>query len=608
MTIKVRKSEKKGNMKKAVITLASLGTAAGMLAGGFGTTASASASTPPPLNFITLWDYNAGMTVLNSGNSVSAVLNGLVNMPLAMWLEDNGKYYPMIASSWKQSGNTLTIHIRPNAKWSNGQPVTAKDVALSIELGGDVFGDSYGPYLKSVKVVNNTTVQAVEGKPYPYFAWAILVNTVIIPYSEYGSLVPKNLFSLYQQSTGSGKAAVNAGNELSSLDKKLVAYKKNYFLGEGPYKIQSSTTSQAELVKNPYYFAASNVHVPVIEAYNVPGNTQAWGLYAANKTDLASDNGPWTIIHEWERTKGHTIITPNMFANTALFFNTSVYPFNMVQVRQAISYVIDRKTIANVAEPLVGFQVPYPVAPFFGLTMKQFLNKSAYKQLNPYNVNLAKATQLLESVGFKKTSSGWTMPNGKPFSTSVYSVNGYSDWNIATTEIASELNKFGIQTQNRQENGSTYFTQAPLTTNGYPMFLDWGANSPDPYFDMTNFLGIYGYNQTANGYSHTKGTMTLPTSIKLQNGKTVNIIKEGFNLLNQNKAQRMQSVADIAEASNQAMLADDLWDYGWQIFLSTQHYVGWPSGTDPRWTVANNSAQEQPLALFVTEGWIRPAQ
>ena len=601
-------SWKMGRIRQFAIGLTGITATAGLMMGGLGNSASAQTATPPPLNFLTAWDYNAGMTDANYG-TVSSNLGGLVDMPLAMWLQDNLQYYPMIASNWKLQGKTLTIHIRPNARWSNGQPVTANDVAMSIELGGYVFGQAYSPYLKSVDVVNSKEVRVTETKPYPFFTRYVLGFTNILPYSEYHSMVPPNLVNIYQKSLGQGKAAAAATTKLSALDKKIVGYKKNYFVGEGPYKIQSVTTAQAELVPNPYFYGASKVHVPEIVAYNVPGNTQAWGYYAANKSDLSSYNGSWTIIHAWQHKPGDTVISPNMFANTALFFNTSIYPFDNVKVRQAIAYLLNRKTISTIAEPVTGFPKNYPVAPFFGLTLKQNMNAADYKQLHKYSVNSAKAASLLESAGFKKTSSGWIMPNGKPFTTSVYSVSGYSDWNTAATLIAAALQKFGIPTQNRVEDGGTYFSNANQVGTGYPMFLDWGANSPFAYFDMTNFLGIYGYGgTTTGGYTHAKGVMSLPTAIKLQNGKTVNIIKEGYDLLHATGTRAKNMVVNIAEAANQQMLADDLWDYGAEIFVSSRNYTGWPSGNNPAWTPANNIAQDQPLALFITEGWLHPVK
>lgn len=101
-----------------------LGTA--MLAGCGASTAKVSSA--KPLNFLDTWDYNAGLTPMNS-NSVSAIMNGLVTTNLAMQLQDNNQYYPEMAQSWKQVGNTLTINLRKNAKWSNGTPLTAQDEA-----------------------------------------------------------------------------------------------------------------------------------------------------------------------------------------------------------------------------------------------------------------------------------------------------------------------------------------------------------------------------------------------------------------------------------------------------------------------------------------------
>lgn len=43
----------------------------------------------------------------------------------------NGEVIPALATQWENQGNVWTFHLRPEAKWSNGDPLTAEDFVFS---------------------------------------------------------------------------------------------------------------------------------------------------------------------------------------------------------------------------------------------------------------------------------------------------------------------------------------------------------------------------------------------------------------------------------------------------------------------------------------------
>lgn len=60
-------------------------------------------------------------------------------------LDDKGEPEAAIAKSWTMSddGTTYTFHLRPNLKWSNGEPLTAHDLrSLEKNLGSDTGADN----------------------------------------------------------------------------------------------------------------------------------------------------------------------------------------------------------------------------------------------------------------------------------------------------------------------------------------------------------------------------------------------------------------------------------------------------------------------------------
>ena len=62
---------------------------------------------------------------------------------------------PDLASSWTISSNglTYTFHLRPDAKFSNGTPVTANDVVYSIQRSR-AFAGGWGFLLTAVKTIS----------------------------------------------------------------------------------------------------------------------------------------------------------------------------------------------------------------------------------------------------------------------------------------------------------------------------------------------------------------------------------------------------------------------------------------------------------------------
>lgn len=93
------------------------------------------------------------------------------------WVPDQCTQVPTLANSGESSdGMTTTLHIDPQAVWSDGQPITASDYLLTYQIDKNVLGD-FAPIslMKSVTAVDTHTVQISWQSPYaPYLTalWA----------------------------------------------------------------------------------------------------------------------------------------------------------------------------------------------------------------------------------------------------------------------------------------------------------------------------------------------------------------------------------------------------------------------------------------------------
>ena len=84
------------------------------------------------------------------------LLEGLVNQ------DGEGNTIPGVAESWETTDNkTFTFHLRKDAKWSNGDPVTAQDFVYSWKRAVDpATASPYAWYMEYTKMANAKDIVA----------------------------------------------------------------------------------------------------------------------------------------------------------------------------------------------------------------------------------------------------------------------------------------------------------------------------------------------------------------------------------------------------------------------------------------------------------------
>ena len=160
------------------------------------------------------------------------------------------KIAPGLVDRWKESKNrkSWTLHIRPTAKFSNGQPVSATDVKFSLDRFIDPKKNVIFPSLvtdfKSVDVVNPSTVRVNLKKPVsPFLHYISMFPAFIVP----KALVEKDEKAFY-------KAPVSAG----------------------PYRIKEFVRgSHITLERNPYYWEKGLPHYMKCGSISSSRTTQA---------------------------------------------------------------------------------------------------------------------------------------------------------------------------------------------------------------------------------------------------------------------------------------------------------------------------------------------
>lgn len=472
----------------------------GLAGCGGGSSKSGTGPVPP---FVTIAQPLASGAPMNVFATTTLEMPGLNILPLA--LSHNGanlsSFYPVLATRWALSNHdrTLTLWLRSNAKWSNGQPITAQDVATTMACSYAV-GVMKADGLGSVKILDSDKIQLslAPGITSNTFLSDVL-GTEIVPASVFGPLLPKNIWSVISASqyTGSNSGKVQASkaalSTLTALGTKIASFAPSHDVSSGPFVISAVNPGELIMRKNPDFYARQNVRVNEVIVRNYQGSQQLWNYSISGQVDAMTGTTPPNVYAKAKKTPGNLFYQVPEYAAVSLIFNEHTYPYNLLAVRQALAYVINRQAAQHLAIRIGGTPVTW-IDGLAGVGTQAWLSASQRASLNTYPLNLAKASQLLDGAGFKKVGSQWMLPSGKPWTATITSVSQFSSWMILGQYIKSSLTNFGISTS---VVGMTFPQMLAAQSAGkLPLSFQFGGLGPNPYLAY-NLL--YGPN---DGYTH----------------------------------------------------------------------------------------------------------
>jgi peptide/nickel transport system substrate-binding protein len=513
---------------------------------------------------------------------------------------------PGLASSWSLSpgGTSLTVHLQPGARWSDGKPVTATDVVDSAAIWF-CQGAAQTYNLGSVTADNSSTVTFNEAPGAHNNLFETLLGPAagagtqwIVPSFEYGSMLPSSIWTTIKTSEGTGQAATAATGTLTGLAKKIDAFAPKTDISAGPFYIKRLNNSQALLVKNPHFYAAGKIHVGQVVMEHQNGTQQIVSYLDAGTLDAAPYVAMATNVYKQVVAAGNTAVRMPSLVASALTFDEKVAPYNNLKVRQALAYVINRTAVQKVGEPTSGT----PSATITGAvssTLPDYVSSAQRSALDPYSPSTAKATALLKSAGLKLKGSQWYLPNGKPWTITLPVPQGFADWQSASAVIKSELTGFGIPTT--ITGGPAWTSYQPnLFTGKYPVGWWLIALGPGAYATFSRIYGTYdGYVPAGStvkrypaGNSAADNFLNTPNTVSVPGLGTVNPGQLTFQLsqLNLNTAaglaQQKAIAAKVVRAVNYEVPVIQLWDYIDVQFVNNKRFTDWPTsdaiiGQDP---------------------------
>ncbi len=400
----------------------------------------------------------------------------------------NGQQYPLLADGdweWNEDMTEITFKLKEAAKWSDGTPVTAEDVAytyathVTYETGAGV---GYRDFIATIEAVDPLTVVVKaqlddEGNA---------VNPLqLIAYISSEYVVQKAWTEMLEE---------RAGFDASALKEDTA----EDFVASGPYTSFYNDDQKVVYIRDDNYWGQDasmwgSLPVPKYLAHTIFADNAAGFLaLKAGEVDVSQQFNAnvqelWLVdnlpISTWmdDAPYGLTASLPTAY------FNLNSYGLDNLAVRQAIAMAVDYDTIianAMTNQSPTFSQVPRSVMnPTDGELA--LYDQAAVADLQWVGNDIEGAIAILDAAGIVDTTGdGWRELDGVKLSYNAVCPNGWSDWQAAMEIVAAAGEKIGIEITTLFPEWGVYQT---VFTDGnqedYDIFMVWsnGAGPTNPW-------------------------------------------------------------------------------------------------------------------------------
>ena len=298
------------------------------------------ASEPPTLDPAQATDQ-VSFTVIN------AIYEGLTI------IDENGNVQPGIAEKWdvSEDGKTYTFTIRSDAKWNNGDPITAHDFefswkrALDPKLVPKPSQYAYQMYYIEGAEAYNTGSGSVDDVKINATDDHTLVVTLNAPTVYFESLLSTAIYFPVHQSVTENEAFAAAADTM---------------ITNGPFTMTEwKRNTSIVLEPSESYYARDDIRFAKVSFTMVNDSNSELNMYETGKLDYAGYPTGALPTDQFASLKEKY---PNEFqikGTASLYYyliNTTEAPFTNEKIRQALSLSIDRAAITE--KVTLGGQIP----------------------------------------------------------------------------------------------------------------------------------------------------------------------------------------------------------------------------------------------------------
>ena len=386
--------------------------------------------------------------------------------------DENGEIEYRAAESYEVNDDSTvwTFHLREDALWSDGTPVTSADFMNTITRALDpASGSGYANYLFPIE--NAEAIYNGEADVDSLGVETPDEHTLIFRLAE-PCVYFLDLLRLpvYTPSCSEYADSVDSGWDRDPETS----------LSNGPFCLAEYVPDQYfVLEKNENYWNADAVKLDTI-TYRFFDDTQSMAnAYEAGEADVATSLSS-TVMEAYEGTDD--LFVTDQIATRYIYMNLNVEPLNDVRVREAINLAINREELCQI--------VGSDTEPAYNLVAKYMKDKNTGEYFvdeadQPFEEDVAKAQELLAEAGY---------PNGEGFPELTYNYPTL-EMDSDTAQVIQEQLKenlnitINLEAQELQANYSTrYAGDFDLCR------MNWTADFADPYTYLSMLLSNSTYN------------------------------------------------------------------------------------------------------------------
>lgn len=391
----------------------------------------------------------------------------------------DNKVVPGVAERWDMSedGKTYRFYLRKNARWSNGDPLTAQDFVYALRRSVD-------PQLSSVyaqvlaPIVNVEAIIAGEKPPESLGVSAIDAHTVQIRLNGPTPYLP-GLLTLSVAYPVHRASVEKYGEQFSRPDR---------LIGNGAFVLKEWVVNDhIKVVRNPYYWDNASTVLDAVYFYPIEDQSSELKRYRAGELDWTKEvpNNQFKWIKKNLANELH--VTP-MLTTYYYDFNVTRPPFkDNPKLRQALSMAIDRdiiaEKVAGVGEVPAWAWVPPGIANYT-------------PQLLPYHsmtreARLGEARRLYAEAGYSQSN---------PLQTQIRYNTSENHKRIAIAVASMWRKNLGVQVRLLNEEWKVFIKNREGRVVTRVMRDGWSADYNDAY----SFLQILqtGFDLNYSGYSN----------------------------------------------------------------------------------------------------------
>ncbi len=395
---------------------------------------------------------------------------------------------PGLAEKWEWSadGKELTLYFRKGLKWSDGEPFTVDDVIFwweDIENDPNITAAPHTEWVVNgepmeLEKIDDATITLKFAAPNGLaesVGLAFHGGQWPLGFERFGFFAPRHYLEQYHPKHNPEATYEDFENKAFNFNTELpVMYAWKVSEWE-----EGATEMTAE--RNPYYWKVDpdGKQLPYIDRihYTLVEDNEAINVMAiAGELSMQHrriDFAKYTVYQDNADAGGyHTLLWSTAAASNVTLFPNQSYAdekyralMQTLEFRQALSLVIDREMINNVA--FLGQGIPRTITVVRDSPLFQQDIENYFAEYNP-----AKAEELLATAGLVKGADGfYTFADGTPVELTVEATDAVSGASMDTLElIVDGWNDIGLKTVLETMSRDIYW---PRATSNEVMIATW---------------------------------------------------------------------------------------------------------------------------------------